>query len=73
MVSAATFVVTLLDGLYLVQIIYAIEEVFIVVFWCVQVIKVSKSMANTGEIDTIAWLLKTTLPQYLTTVFRKAG
>ena len=35
--------------------------------------KVSKSMADTGEIDAIAWLLITAPPQYPTTLFKKAG
>jgi len=30
-------------------------------------------MAKTGEIDAIAWLLKTTPPQYPATFFKKAG
>ena len=33
----------------------------------------SKSMANTGEIDAIAWLLKTAPPQYPAAFFKKAG
>ena len=33
----------------------------------------SKSMANTGEMDAIAWLLKTAPPQYPAEFFKKAG
>jgi len=33
----------------------------------------SKSMANTGEIDAITWLLKTAPPQYPAAFFKKAG
>jgi hypothetical protein len=33
----------------------------------------SKSMAKTGEIDAIAWLLKTAPPQYPAAFFKKAG
>ena len=40
---------------------------------CWMVIKMSKSMADTGEIDAIAWLLKTTPPQNPATMFKKAG
>ena len=35
--------------------------------------KISKSMADTGEIDAIAWLLITTPPQNPATFFKKAG
>jgi hypothetical protein len=35
--------------------------------------KMSKSMADTGEIDAIAWLLITTPPQYPVTFFKKAS
>jgi len=42
-------------------------------FACWVFSKVSKSMANTGEIDAIAWLLITAPPQYPATCFRKAG
>jgi hypothetical protein len=35
--------------------------------------KTSKSMADTGEIDAIAWLLITEPPQHPATFFKKAG
>ena len=35
--------------------------------------KMSKSMADTGEIDAIAWLLKTAPPQYPAAFFKKVG
>ena len=35
--------------------------------------KMSKSMADTGEIDAIAWILITTPPQYPVTFFKKVG
>ena len=35
--------------------------------------KMSKSMADTGKIDAISWLLITTPPQYPSTFFKKAG
>ena len=34
---------------------------------------ISKSMADTGEIDAIAWLLKTSPPQYPAAFFKKVG
>ena len=42
------------------------------VFACWMFSKMSKSMADTGEIDAVAWLLTTT-PQYPATFFKKAG
>ena len=46
--------------------------VFGIVFACWMISRMSKSMADTGEIDAIAWLLITT-PQYPATFFKKAG
>ena len=43
------------------------------VFACWIFSKMSKSMADTGEIDAIAWLLKTAPPQHPATFFKKAG
>ena len=43
------------------------------VFVCWMFSKMSKSMADTGEIDVIAWLLITILPRYLATFFKKVG
>ena len=36
-------------------------------------VQMSKSMADTGEIDAVAWLLKTAPPQNPATFFKKAG
>ena len=44
-----------------------------IVFACWIFSKMSKSMADTGEIDAIAWLLITTPPQHPATFFKKAG
>ena len=44
-----------------------------IVFVCWIFSKISKSMADTGEIDVIAWLLTTTPPQNPATFFKKAG
>ena len=46
---------------------------FAVVFACWMASKMSKSMADTGEIDAIAWLLITTPPQYPAIFFKKAA
>ena len=43
------------------------------VFGCWMFSKMSKSMADTGEIDAIAWLLITIPPQHPATFFKKAG
>jgi hypothetical protein len=43
-----------------------------IIFVC-WVLKMSASMADTGEIDAIAWLLITTPPQYPATFFKKVG
>jgi hypothetical protein len=43
------------------------------VFACWMFSKMSKSMADTGEIDAIAWLLRTSPPQDQATFFKKAG
>ena len=43
-----------------------------IVFASWMISRMSKSMADTGEIDAIAWLLNTT-PQYPATFFKKAG
>ena len=43
------------------------------IFACWMVSKMSKSMADTGEIDAIAWILITTPPQHPATFFKKAG
>ena len=42
-------------------------------FGCWMIGKMSKSMADTGEIDALAWLLITTPPQHPATFFKKAG
>ena len=42
-------------------------------FACWMLSKMSKSMADTGEIDAIAWLLITTPPQFPATFFKKAS
>ena len=47
--------------------------VFVIVFACWMASKMSKSMADTGEIDAIAWLLITTPPQYPAIFFKKAA
>ena len=47
--------------------------VLCITFACWMVSKLSKSMAATGEIDAIAWLLKTAPPQYPAKFFKKAG
>jgi hypothetical protein len=47
--------------------------VFSIVFACWTVSNMSKSIAETEEIDAIAWLLITTSPQDPTTYFKKAG
>ena len=47
--------------------------VFSIVFACWFVSKMSKSMADTGEIDAIAWLLTTAPPQYPAIFFKKAA
>ena len=47
--------------------------VLCITFACWMVSKLSKSMSATGEIDTIAWLLKTAPPQYPAKFFKKAG
>ena len=44
-----------------------------IVLACWMFSKMSKSMADTGEIDAIAWLLITTPPQHPATFFKKAG
>ena len=46
---------------------------FSIVFACWMASKMSKSMADTGEIDAIAWLLITTPPQYPAIFFKKAA
>jgi hypothetical protein len=43
------------------------------IFACWMFSKMSKSMADTGEIDAIAWLLITAPPQHPATFFKKAG
>ena len=43
------------------------------IFACWMFSKMSKSMAATGEIDAIAWLLVTEPPQHPATFFKKAG
>ena len=40
---------------------------------CWMVIKMAKSMADTGEIEAIAWLLKTTPHKNPAVLFKKAG
>ena len=40
---------------------------------CWLISKISKSMADTGEIDAIAWLMTTIPPEYPATFFKKAG
>ena len=47
--------------------------IFSFFFGCWMIGKMSKSMADTGEIDAIAWLLLTTPPQHPATFFKKAG
>jgi hypothetical protein len=47
--------------------------VFGIVLACWMFCKMSKSMADTGEIDAIAWLLITTPPQHPAIFFKKAG
>ena len=44
-----------------------------VVLGCWMMSKMSKSMADTGEIDAIAWLLITAPPQHPATLFKKAS
>ena len=44
-----------------------------IIFACWMVSKMSKSMADAGEIDAIAWLLITTPPQYPSRFFKKAA
>ena len=45
----------------------------VLVFACWMFSRMSKSMADTGEIDAIAWILITTLPQHPASFFKKAG
>ena len=52
--------------------LYVIETLA-VISACWMFRKLSKSMADTGEIDAVAWLLTTTPPQYPATFFKKAG
>ena len=40
---------------------------------CWLICKISKSMADTGQIDAIAWLMTTVPPEYPATFFKKAG
>jgi hypothetical protein len=58
---------------YLIFIILYALGVSGIVFGCWMMGKMSKSMADTGEIDAIAWLLITTPPQHPATFFKKAG
>ena len=58
---------------YLIFIILYALGVSAIVFGCWIISKMSKYMADTGEIDAIAWLLITTPPQYPATYFKKAG
>ena len=63
-------------GIYFESPIFVVIYITIalaVVFACWMLSKVSKSMADTGEIDAIAWLLITTPPQHPATFFKKAG
>ena len=48
-------------------------EVLGIIIACWIFSKMSKSMADTGEIDAIAWLLITAPPQHPATFFKKAG
>ena len=50
-----------------------VSGVIVVALACVLFSKMSKSMARTGEIDAIAWLLITTPPKDPATFFKKAG
>ena len=47
--------------------------VLVLAFACWMVSKMSKSMADTGEIDAIVWILTTTHPQKPAAFFKKAG
>ena len=58
---------------YPIFILPYIIEALGVLFACWMISKLSNSMADTGEIDAIAWLLITTPPQYPATFFKKAG
>ena len=63
----------------LIEFFYSLLFILVPLFWLVifsaiwMFSKMSKSMADTGEIDAIAWLLKTAPPQHPATLFRKAG
>ena len=50
-----------------------VVEVLVLAFVIWMFINMSKSMADTGEIDAIAWLLKTAPPQNPAEFFKKAG
>ena len=54
-------------------ILLELTAVMVTLRTCLVILKMAKSMADTGEIDAIAWLLTTTPPQYPATLFKKAG
>jgi hypothetical protein len=60
-------ILTILSTLVYLIVFYG----FLFAFWMFS--KTSKSMADTGEIDAIAWLLITEPPQHPATFFKKAG
>ena len=60
------------DGVLISLFLFIIGEGDIALAICISS-EMSKSMADTGEIDAIAWLLTTAPPQYPAAFFKKAG